>query len=144
MIELATFFSFLCAIFLFATIILAIIFRRNKTASLGIILAGLMVCIPLFFLADWGLKNQHKAEINRVITKNHGTVIEIDKVDAKETPFYPEASASNRYYKVTFELNNEKIIGWYRATNYINDIHATPSKGYPERWILPGSFDTSH
>ncbi|QRG66675.1 hypothetical protein [Brevibacillus choshinensis] len=141
---MAIFFFVLCAIALFATIILGLILRKNKAALIGIIIGGLVICTPLLLLADWGLINLHKDEINRVITKNHGAVLGIEAVEARDTPFYPEESNSNRYYKVTFELNKNHYIGWYRATNSINDLHSKPSKGYPEKWILPVSLETSY
>uniref|UniRef100_UPI001C401DD1 hypothetical protein n=1 Tax=Paenibacillus allorhizosphaerae TaxID=2849866 RepID=UPI001C401DD1 len=95
-----------------------------------IILLGFLFLIALIIIVSFTGNDENKQEIERVITSHKGKVINIVKINGKQTP-YNEDIVGNAYYKVTYSINDNKYIAWYRSTNTVGDIHRKSWRGLP-------------
>jgi len=103
----------------------------------------LAIVLPIFMLilgflalnSHFVLKGKHEDEIHKVIEADGGAVLDIEKVNGNSSPF-EKLSGANRYYKVLFKQEGRSKIVWYRGSVVVNNIHKTPKKGYPEKWLF--------
>ncbi|MDH6671359.1 hypothetical protein ACXFAU_02030 [Paenibacillus glucanolyticus] len=114
---------------------------NKKIKVFIIIVIGFVVFVSITLIASLlVLDNKHKAEITRVINEKKGVITEIEKVDSDLSPFKNESNRNNIIYKVTYEVEGNSKVAWYRGVKTVNNIHdQSPGpygNGFGERWIF--------
>jgi hypothetical protein len=133
---LTIFLFFLFIAVLLSGIIFALFNRKDKPTFVGIIVLTIIAGGIIFFFINMNLTGLHKDEIRKIIKEHKGQVINISKVNSYNSPFKNDIGKSNIIYKIIYSKDNTNFTAWYRATNYVNDIHTIPSGGYGEKWIF--------
>lgn len=114
---------------------------NKKFKVFMIIVIGFVVIVSITLIASFlVLDSKHKVEIARVIDEKEGVITEIDKVDSDLSPFKSESNRNNVVYKVTYEVEGNSKVAWYRGVKTVNNIHdQSPgpySNGFGEQWIF--------
>lgn len=114
---------------------------NRSTRVFTLIVLGFVVFVSIALIASFFvLDYKHKQEITRVINEKEGVITEIDKVDGDLSPFKNESDKHNIIYKVTYEVEENSKVAWYRGVKTVNNIHdQSPgpySKGFGEQWLF--------
>ncbi|WP_028552171.1 hypothetical protein [Paenibacillus sp. UNC451MF] len=107
--------------------------KKNESKMMAAIAMTLLPCIPLFIMLVSAGNQKDENEIEAQILSMGGTIILIEKVSSKATPFKPVHKTFGAHFKIQYSLNGQKHIAWFRGDRAMIQ---SPQPTFSEKWIL--------